>query len=101
MNSPMSAHINFQTIDKSFITLFRVSTGEAWNDLKDALSREYRLDNQCIKNPTYEDYVANGYEPIGCGNKYVAGAFFYSYILVVVLIFLNLLIAVILDGYVN
>jgi len=45
----------------------RVMTGEAWNDLLNAISLPYSLQYQCIDNPTYEDYVNNGNEPIGCG----------------------------------
>ena len=54
---------------------------------------------QCIKNPTYEDYVAAGSKTVGCGTKAVAYAYFTSFVFIVALIFLQLFIAVILQGY--
>ena len=52
-----------------------------------------------MDNPTYEDYVSNGYEPIGCGDKVASVIIFYSFAIVVALIFMNLFIAIILEGY--
>ena len=56
-------------------------------------------DYPCVESPTYEDFVANGHEPVGCGNVLVAQTYFLSYIFIVGLIFLNLFIAIILQGY--
>jgi hypothetical protein len=61
MNDPMTEYLNFQTVFTSFLTLIRLSTGESWNDLMNCLSLEYSLTNQCIVNPTYDDYAANDY----------------------------------------
>lgn len=38
-NGPLDHHINFSTIGYAFLTMFRVSTGEAWHDLMNALTR--------------------------------------------------------------
>ena len=64
-----------------------------------ALGADYTIENQCIENPTYEDYVAAGYSPVGCGTWFIANFYFYLYILLVSLIFLNIFIAIILKGY--
>jgi len=45
--------------------------------------------------------VENNYQPVGCGLPYTAMIYMYSYILIVSVTFLNLFIAVILDGYFN
>lgn len=76
-----------------------MSTGENWNDLMDAVGQGYSITNQCIPNATYADYVNNNYEPIACGSYTPTYIFFSSYILLVSMIFLNLFIAIILNGY--
>ena len=48
--------------------MIRVSTGENWHELMHALSRSNHPMYDCIDSPTYKDFVANGYEPIGCGD---------------------------------
>lgn len=76
-----------------------MATGENWNDLMYALGSENTIKNQCIENPTYDDYVAAGFKPVGCGLQMVSHAYFYFYILLVSFIFLNIFIAIILQGY--
>ena len=39
LQSNLNSHANFQTFYKSFLTLFRASTGEGWNDLMHDISR--------------------------------------------------------------
>jgi hypothetical protein len=51
----------------------------------------------CNENPTYESVQANGGEPDGCGNP-IALFFFISFLLMVTFVFLNLFIAIILEG---
>ena len=53
----------------------------------------------CIENPSYYDYVENGYNTMGCGNLYLAVITFNTFAIIVNLIFLNLFIAIILDSY--
>ena len=55
-------------------------------------------DNFCIKNPTYEDYIEAG-TPIGCGVDYIPIIYFFSFSIIVPLIFLNLFVAIILEGF--
>ena len=99
LNPPMNENLNFMNIGNSYLTLIRMATGEGWNDLMEALSMDYTLHNQCKKHPTYADFVENDHQPIGCGLPIFAMVFFYSYILIVSVTFVNLFIAVILDGY--
>ena len=98
LQTDLNSHANFKSFTRSFITLFRASTGEGWNDIMHDLSRSRGPLFDCINNPTYDDYAANDYNTIGCGVNY-ATFFFTSFILIVQLIFLNLFIAIILQGF--
>lgn len=44
------------------LTLLRATTGENWHDLLKLLSKNREIDYDCIKNPSYADYVEAGYE---------------------------------------
>ena len=94
-----SSYLNFQSVYNAMITLIRIITGESWNYLLVSISSTYSITFQCIENPTYDDYVANGYEPVGCGSPFATKLYFYSFLLIVGTILINLFIAVILDGY--
>ena len=99
MNGPMQSLLNFQSLPKAYLSLYRVMTGENWNDLLEAVSMERSITNQCINGPSYEDYVANGYEAIGCGKRKIATLYFFSYVFIISIIFMNILIAIILSVY--
>lgn len=58
-------HANFKTFSTSFLTLFRASTGESWNDIMHDITRDNGPLFECNENPTYEDYMANNYETVG------------------------------------
>lgn len=53
---------------------------------------------ECVEEFVYEEYVANGYNTTACGHS-TASIFFITYLIFVKLIFLNLFIAVILEGF--
>ena len=53
INGPMHDYLNFQTLPKAYLTLYRILTGENWNDLLEAVSLERSITNQCIEGPTY------------------------------------------------
>mmetsp|Transcript_34198 Transcript_34198/g.33404 ORF Transcript_34198/g.33404 Transcript_34198/m.33404 type:complete len:94 (+) Transcript_34198:1244-1525(+) len=81
------------------MAMFVVASGDGWGFIMDSTTLKNTVLDECIVDPTYEDYVNNNYQTIGCGNNWAAYIFFYSYYLLVVLVFLNLFIAIILDGY--
>jgi len=54
--------------------------------------------NHCLRDPSYQDYVENGYEPIGCGSS-LARYYFFSFNIVVTMVFLNLFVAIILQSF--
>ena len=56
------------------------------------------IDNDCLETPTYKDYIANG-TPVGCGAGNLPILYFFSFSIIVPLIFLNLFVAIILEGF--
>lgn len=113
-NGMLDNFANFQTLGSSLLTLIRIATGENWHEILYALTRNYSMKYQCIEDPTYEDYKAatDAYNEIpankntddglgitvGCGNQ-AAYFYFISYLVIVQLVFLNLFIAIILQGF--
>ena len=91
----MNAYINFENFWNAFITLFTVVTGDSWNAIQTSFVVSPQPNNECIWNPTFQDYKINE-GTIGCGGRAIAYAFFSSFTFIVSLIFLQLFIAVIL-----
>lgn len=98
-NGELNVHTNFQSVGQAFVTLITVSTGENWPKLMIALSRTKDLDYDCIENPTYDDYVRNGYQPIGCGDYLLARIYFDSFQILVPMVFMKLFIAIMLQTF--
>jgi hypothetical protein len=98
LNGELDAYANFQTFTSSFMLLIRCSTGEGWNELMYAAAKQPGILFDCAHEPTYEDIQANDGEPNGCGVPF-AVAYFTSFILIVAFVFLNIFIAVILQGF--
>lgn len=59
LSGDLTDHANFRSVGTAFITLIRITTGESWPNLMEALSRDNDIRYKCITNPTYEDYVNN------------------------------------------
>ena len=76
-----------------------MATGDNWSTIMDNYIQINSPVFLCEVGPTYSDYVANNYKTVGCGNKYTSWAFFISYYFIVDLIFVQLFIAIILQGY--
>ena len=75
-----------------------MATGEAWNEIMHDAARQPSSTFECLTSVKYEDIQANGGEAPGCGS-WTAFPYFLSFQLVVSLVFLNLFIAIILDGF--
>lgn len=104
----LDEHVNFQSFGHSLLTLVRASTGESWNILMyDAAVR-----TDCDPLPKYDpdycgpgragrDFLADG-KPCkvynGCGDNF-SFFFFLSFSVIVGYVFLNLFIAVIMEGF--
>ena len=76
-----------------------MTTGDSFYGIVNSLSHRYTIDFQCIENPTYEDYHLNDNKTRGCGKPEAAMAIFSTFVVTVILIFLNLFIAIIVQGY--
>lgn len=66
----------------------------------EVLSRPSSSHNFCKTDPTFEDYKDNGYQTIGCGaSTFATKSYFVVYTFLIAIVFMNLFIAIILDGY--
>jgi hypothetical protein len=94
-------HANFQTFPKAFLLLLRCATGEGWNTIMADTMRERSITFQCDENPTYESIMNNNGIPNGCGKPLTARVYFFAFMIVVSLIFLNLFIAIVVDTFIG
>ena len=81
------------------LTLYRVMTRDHWNELMEAVSLKNSASMPCIENPTYEDFVANGNQPVGCGKPGLAVLYFFTYSFTISIVFLSLFVAIICAAY--
>ncbi|TNV87903.1 hypothetical protein FGO68_gene16047 [Halteria grandinella] len=98
-NGIFSDDLNFETFSNSFCALCAVATADSWSNIMQASLQQYSPQFQCTYSPSYEDYEDADYSTVGCGKSYSGVLFFYSFYLFVNLIFLNLFIAIILQGF--
>lgn len=117
-NEFLNYHGNFQHFGWAFITLFRAVTGEAWNSIMhDLLLTEkdwFALDTWCTPDSLFDASIKEKYDilnakclierPNACvqtmwGRNWLPAFYWVTYILLIVLMVMNLVIAVILEGY--
>lgn len=104
-HSAHDEYANFRSFFVAVMTLIRSMTGEAWNEMMHALSKdkfyfESYLDMRCAESTDYDTMVAEGVldNPNECGNP-LSFFFFLTYTLLVTFVILNLFIAVIFEGF--
>jgi hypothetical protein len=90
---------NYTSFPLAFLSIIAIGTGDAGPGLMLGTTRSYSIEWQCVKNPTYEDYVANDFIPVGCGSGLGGIWFYYSYHVLVNMIFLNLVVGIIIEGF--
>jgi len=114
----LNNHGNFRHFGWAFITLFRAVTGEAWNsimhDLLITSDDWYRMDSWCTPDGLFDTSSEAAYNilnskclidrPNACvqtifGRNWFPAIYWVSYILLICLMVMNLVIAVILEGY--
>lgn len=98
-NYPMNNNLNFQSIGNSMLTMIRAFTGENWQEVMHAVSRGRHPFYQCVEEHSYQDFLDNGKVPNGCGNRPIAICFFTTFVMLVSLVFINLFVAIILEGF--
>jgi hypothetical protein len=114
---PTGPHANFHDFWRGCITLIRCMTGEGFNEMMHALSRNAEYFNTIVGEPCYEqkllDYPNEDSwailkskclidRPNGCSSTSgheVAYLFWITYTWVITFVILNLVIAVILEGF--
>jgi Ion transport protein len=91
--------LNFESFYAGALALFVVSTTDAWTEIALSCLKRPSVDFECIPEPTYQDYLDNGKQTVGCGPKFSGILYFYSYFLVMSLILLKLFVAIICQAY--
>ena len=95
-NGKLNDSLNFESFSNAALVLFVIATGDGWNDIMDSCMRRRRIDYQCLESVTYDDYINNGRQTIGCGQKFIGVIYFYSYFLIMVIVLLKLFMAIII-----
>merc|ERR1719421_218171 len=109
---PHDTFTNFHDFYRAFMALVRSMTGEGWNELMHSLSRDEVWFAQTLQAPCYEQALMDDSpstwrilkakciidQPNGCGTD-VSYAYFICYTWAITFVILNLVIAVILEGF--
>jgi hypothetical protein len=111
----LNVHGNFQTFWRSFVTLFRAATGEAWNEVMHDLAMDeeafFRAGTWCAPQGLFRSRLPEVYEvlnhkclieqPNACPGSWnpMPAIFWVFYTLLLTFMILNLVVAVILEGY--
>jgi hypothetical protein len=74
-----------------------MATGESWNMIMYDAGRPASITFNCVASQDYSDIVENGIQ--GCGRPGLARLYFFSYMIVVALIFINLFIVIIFESF--
>lgn len=74
-------------------------TRDHWIDLMEAVSLQNSASTPCISNPTYDDFIANGRQTVGCGKPGWAELYFFTYSFTISIVFLSLFTAIICAAY--
>lgn len=83
--------VNFETFLNSMLLIFRLITAAGWNDVLEPL----------VIQPPDCDLNYKGLSNGNCGNYWLAVIYFYSFIIVIFLVLINMYVAVILENYNN
>jgi hypothetical protein len=109
---PHDGYANFQDFYRAFMTLVRCMTGEGWNELMHSLSRDEKWFTQTMGGDCYDSRLLDGGpetwrvlkakciidKPNACGTD-LSYVYFMCYTWAITFVILNLVIAVILEGF--
>lgn len=59
LQNALTVHANFQSFGIAFMTLLRISTGEAWNEIMNDCMRQESVSFDCTIDPQWDDITAN------------------------------------------
>ncbi|XP_063370075.1 voltage-dependent calcium channel type D subunit alpha-1-like isoform X2 [Cydia amplana] len=97
----ITEHNNFQSFGSALMALFRSATGEAWQEIMMALSRNNKErpgEPAGCYNPNDEPLSIIDPDGTGCGN-WLAFPYFISFSLLCTFLIINLFVAVIMDNF--
>ncbi|KAI5776754.1 Ion transport protein-domain-containing protein [Geopyxis carbonaria] len=83
-----NGNMNFRTVPKALILLFRMTCGEGWNEI---MSDYEVLEPQCVRGPTFFE--------TDCGSQAYARALFVSWNIVSMYIFVSMFISLIFESF--
>lgn len=95
-------HANFRDFGTGFLLLFRAATGESWNYVMGDMAKSDS--SSCVSDPEYDGSYCGfsnhvGCIPLnGCGSV-LAYPYFVSFTVIMSLVFINLFIGIILEGF--
>ena len=92
----LNEYANFRNFPNAALTLFRIVTGEAWNEIMADTSVQRSILTPCVDKQTWAEQQV---EINGCGDPYASLLFYMSFMLIVSFVLLNLFLAIILDGW--
>lgn len=98
-NGIITDTLNFESFTQAFCVLCALATGDTWGIIVNSLQSTRSITFQCIENPSYQDFLNAGGQPVGCGAGIPGLIYCLSFFLFVNLIFLNLFIAIVLQGF--
>jgi len=121
LHETLGPHGNFHTFFRSFVTLFRASTGEAWNEIMHDLMKDeeawFRMGSWCTPQTLFKSTIPEFYtvlrekclipqEPGDTGPNACSGSwnpmpamYWVAFTLLITFMIINLVVAVILEGY--
>ncbi len=53
LNGELNHHANFENLGNSLLMMIRITTGEGWPKIMEALSKTNELGYFCIESPSY------------------------------------------------
>jgi len=117
-DSTLNIHGNFHNFTRAFITLFRATTGEAWNEIMHDMAKNevdyFRAGDWCSPDGLFDTTSPENWQilndkclidnPNMCVQRLgpyglMPAIYWITYYLIMSLIIMNLVIAVILEGY--
>ena len=93
----LNDHAHFQELATAFLTIFRFSTYDGWNDIMHDVLRGRTQYFDCVSYPNYNDVFTEGGDAAGCGVPY-GFVYFLLFIIIVPFMFLYIFIAIGIDN---
>ena len=57
--APLDSVQTFQGFGQAYLILIKIATGDGWAEIMNIMSLQESVLNQCLENPSYQDYILN------------------------------------------